>query len=256
MPNIIYFVGAGLTKSLQRSDFPVPLMNDFVSVMADYIDDDVILTALAELEKMELYKWRDPKATQLGSSLITRDTDRSDSRRREFQQVVQNRPAESIEKLLAEADRLQRNSPPREPRLPLLRFVYGINRLFCRVEWNVNFDPLTHFLTTQLSLPNSRHTFISFNYDLVLDRGIQSISSGAWDVRKDYGFRIDFYSTHRPNNAIVDKEYFDAKRFDETGTSETRILILKPNGSLNWLVPLDNPYDHAKQGFAFQKTNA
>ena len=55
MRHIVYIVGAGLTKALQTV-FRIPLMTDFVSVMADYIYQDngdldrVILTTLAELE--------------------------------------------------------------------------------------------------------------------------------------------------------------------------------------------------------------
>ena len=45
---VVYFVGAGLSKALERSPIRVPVMQDFVNVAADYVeDDDVVLTTLA-----------------------------------------------------------------------------------------------------------------------------------------------------------------------------------------------------------------
>lgn len=55
MQNIVYIVGAGLTKALE-SVAPIPLMWDFVSVMAGYIYEDngtydrTILNTLAGLQ--------------------------------------------------------------------------------------------------------------------------------------------------------------------------------------------------------------
>ena len=53
-----YIVGAGLTKSLERMQGPrVPLMNDFVSVVADYLDDDTILTTAASYLSDSVHPW-------------------------------------------------------------------------------------------------------------------------------------------------------------------------------------------------------
>lgn len=46
MPNVAYFVGAGLTKSLETNDRPVPAMWDFTSTMADYLEDAIVLTTI------------------------------------------------------------------------------------------------------------------------------------------------------------------------------------------------------------------
>jgi hypothetical protein len=46
----IYFIGAGFTKGLQQR-MPIPMMMDFVQVMAHYASrDDVVLLALIGLE--------------------------------------------------------------------------------------------------------------------------------------------------------------------------------------------------------------
>ena len=70
MRNTVYFVGAGLAKSLELPQKPIPVMYDFVSVLADYLSDDVILTFLARLEQMEPYpyEWESPQAKELSKS--------------------------------------------------------------------------------------------------------------------------------------------------------------------------------------------
>ena len=54
MDRIVYFIGAGLTKSLENGNRPVPMMWDFVSTMAHYLDDDVICTTMVDLERADL----------------------------------------------------------------------------------------------------------------------------------------------------------------------------------------------------------
>src|ERR1700682_4434227 len=98
MDSALYLVGAGLTKSLQKPGRPVPMMNDFVSVMADYIEDDVILTTLAHWEILEdsAYSYRPPGMVDL-ARLLADGTDRSLEQRATFRRALKNRPAESIE---------------------------------------------------------------------------------------------------------------------------------------------------------------
>jgi hypothetical protein len=45
----LYLVGAGPTKSLELTR-RVPLMMDFVRVPTDYVDNDVVLNTLVEME--------------------------------------------------------------------------------------------------------------------------------------------------------------------------------------------------------------
>jgi hypothetical protein len=56
MDRIVYFVGAGLTKALEIPCSPVPMMWDFVSTMADYLSDPVVLQTMVALEKGDLYE--------------------------------------------------------------------------------------------------------------------------------------------------------------------------------------------------------
>jgi len=52
---------------------------------------------------------------------------------------------------------------------------------FTIIGWNVDWCPLISFLKRQFKRPGDCHTFVSFNYDLVLERGIQRALNGRID---------------------------------------------------------------------------
>lgn len=89
------------------------------------------------------------------------------------------------------------------------------------------------FLRRQFALPDTFHTFVSFNYDLILDRGLQMVCEGEefgeFDASSCYGFQIHF---------CVRQAELSAQVLTPTG-GESRFTILKPHGSLNWLVPTE-----------------
>ncbi len=223
MDHFLYFVGAGLTKSLQTPGRPVPMMNDFVSVMADYVEDNVILTTLAQWEVLPdpPYGYRPQGIVDLARPLADA-TDRSPERRAAFRRALKNRPAESIEELLASA--LTKRPGPFPGMVPT-RFRYGINRVFRIIGWDLNLSPLLLFLQNRLALAGT-HTFVSFNYDLVLDYAISRVlrrpALGAL-----YG---------------LDKINPDPK-----------VKLIKPHGSLNFIGNLRIPYTHTKYGLAFEE---
>ncbi len=84
MKRIVYFVGARLTKSIVVPENPIPLRNGFVSVMAEHLDDDVVLTTLGELENSGLFDWASQGACRLATLLVGRDTNRSCQNRAAF----------------------------------------------------------------------------------------------------------------------------------------------------------------------------
>jgi hypothetical protein len=100
MPNVAYFVGAGLTKSLETNGRPVPAMWDFTSTMADYLDDDIVLTTMAELENAGLYQHKSEEAARLAAKVVGESADRSPATRAAFREALKRRPRESIEDLL------------------------------------------------------------------------------------------------------------------------------------------------------------
>jgi hypothetical protein len=232
MRKIVYFVGAGLTKALEKPGQRIPLMNDFIRVMAEYADsDEVILTTLAELENAGVFQSKCPEAVELARLVVGKD--RSPETKNAFKTAMMKRPPESIERLLA-------NALARDPRADgpsgtalVIRFNYAINRFFSLLNWNVNWEPLERFLFDQFRrhpLQRNVHTFVSFNYDLILDRSVQKLATDHWNPFTGYGFKIRWYTEkgrERPCYVPVEPMPCD------------RIYVLKPHGSLNWLVPQD-----------------
>jgi hypothetical protein len=239
--SVVYFVGAGLTKSLALPHRPIPTMFDFVSTAANYLYDDVILTTLAELESSDPYPYARecPAAKALARVLVEPNPDRSPATRSRFAEALRRRPSESIEDILDRTGGHNANSSSHDADL---RFKYAVRRLFALIGWDVEWAPLAHFLQRQLALPGA-HTFVSFNYDLVLDRAIQASVRPAVDLASLYGFQIDFYIVEDPPDDRGGPWYRPAQAlpWGFQGHAGERIRILKPHGSLNWLVRRARP---------------
>jgi hypothetical protein len=77
-------------------------MFDFIATSAEYINDDVIITTLAELEnsKPYPYAWISDVARALAPRLVGRDRIDDPAVRGQFARALRTRPAESIEDLL------------------------------------------------------------------------------------------------------------------------------------------------------------
>jgi hypothetical protein len=246
MRKLLYFVGAGLTKSLQLPDKPVPLMCDYISVMANYVADDVILTTLAalELEEPYPYRWEDLESKELAKKLTGPNADRNLENRGAFALALKNKPSESIEDLLERASSTA-----------AIRFIYAIDRLFYLVGWDVDFCPLDNFLRGQFKVDETHHTFVSFNYDLFLDRAVQKQTAGQWDVCAGYGFQIPWRINNDPPpmpgvGGVLPTE--NAVALNSSDSSSSRFQILKPHGSLNWLVPHKVPYVYSPNGLVLE----
>jgi hypothetical protein len=150
-----------------------------------------------------------------------------------FKRALKSRPPESIEEILdrlAAPGNLSAESAGQ-------RFVFAIASLFCAIEWDVNYEPLDVFLGKQLGIVGTSHSFISFNYDLILDRAIQRKSNGQWDVATDYGFPIsEWIEADPPQAGGRTHQWADALPLSQR-SSTGRIQLLKPHGSLNWFIP-------------------
>lgn len=240
MRNFLYFVGAGLSRALQRVGKPIPVMKDFVSVLAEYMGadpDNVILTTLAELERAGLYDWPSPEAEQLADKLVKQGKNPEPTDVARFRQALRNRPFESIEKLLEKS----RSASGRSAESARTRFNYAINRLFCMLGWDVEWLPLKQFLKRQFELADSVHRFVSFNYDLILDHAVQEAGRTDWGPATGYGFKIPYWT-------VGERPDYQARHLSTLVTRCERILIAKPNGSLNWLAPLSLPYSSGPSG--------
>ena len=273
---IVYFAGAGLTKSLEKPGVPIPLMYDFLQVMAGYAryqGEDIILTTLAELENATVFEATCPKLQKLAQSVVGRDRDTRQETRDAFSQAFRDRPSESVEDLLlrafavaaestsqSDAGAESRRSSAQEAGL---RFNYAINRVFSNwIGWEVNWCPLERFLQRQFTRfpldggDSNCHTFITFNYDLILDRAVHKAARDrfgheCWHPSKGYGFSIDYFVDEEPVPARNGAQsYPRAKSYPATPC--INVEILKPHGSLNWLVPHQDSHKFAEYGLALK----
>jgi hypothetical protein len=234
-------------------------MTDFVAVMGDYIWDDsgefdrIILTTLAELENGDVFEHTEEDWKALARRVVKSDRNTEpDLTRAEadaFRTIMQQRPAENIELLLQRAVEKARDEFG-AGFLPQ-RFNFGINEVFSRIGSNVNLPVLEQFLVRQFALPDTKHTFISFNYDLILDLCIQAQRELPWNIKTGYGFTVDRFIT--PEGALEHMKQFEkgvgAFRMLSTNKLECEIqndappvMILKPHGSLNWLLGFRENY--------------
>jgi hypothetical protein len=217
-------------------------MFDFVSVLAEHLDSTVILASLSALELADLYEWKSAEAKAIANDIsgTLRRGQCPPEVRGQFRRALKNRPWESIEDLLERSFTAQSNGEANwfAQQLPQ-KFRYAINQLFYRIGWDVNWAPLDTFLGRQLQSDHC-HTFVSFNYDLLLDRAIQKCASD-WNVQRGYGFQIE-YSVDPDSRTTASLL---------PSTSGAKISILKPHGSLNWLVPERLPVQHGPGGTAF-----
>jgi hypothetical protein len=249
MSRILYFIGAGLTKALALPTRPVPAMFDFISTSAEYIHDDVILTTLAELENSEPYPytWISDVARSLAPQLVGRNRTNNSALRSAFARALRERPGESIEDLL---DRTGSDTSNMSSQSADERFRYAIRRLFTVIGWDLNWSPLISFLKRQFEQPNNSHTFVSFNYDLVLERGIQRATDGNVDLTQIYGFPITLQVTGDPPPSMDDLEGGPISSLPvielPPRVMDLDLLVLKPHGSLNWLAPINGHYAESK----------
>jgi hypothetical protein len=267
--NIVYFIGAGLTKSLAKQGMPIPLMGDFVQVMAGYASSDpIILTFLAELENAGAFRESCQECRRFAEAVVGKNADRRPETIDAFGQAFRDRPAESIEDLLLRA--LQIAAKPDAFRVAQLsdpagaaqRLAYAVNRLFAHwIGWDVDWPPLEKFLRVQfegfpLGQGRNSHTFVSFNYELILDRAVQGLARDrlrgeCWVPSTGYGFEIGHYVEVGLLPARCGaQQYPTASPY--LSKPSVGVEILKPHGSLNWLVPYQKPPRVTDYGIALK----
>ena len=231
MTRVAYVVGAGLSKALQRPGFRVPVMQDFISVAADYMERDparVIFSSLRLMEECGCFEW--PHSAP--------DDNASSAQIAEYAKVLRRRPAENIETLLASAAGSERSLAT--------KVRYLINRLFVLLGWNVDDVPLRQFLASQFARPDSQHALINFNYDLFVDRIVHEIAP-TWSVATGYGMTVSGCIHSDPESGPPGPDVVSIA----VPTSDSNIAIVKPHGSLNWLVPLAPGLQQGKSGLLF-----
>ena len=231
MAATVYLVGAGLTKALQLAR-RVPLMMDFVRVLADYVGNDVVLNTLVKMELGEVYEIGCDECKQFASQIGKDVPTATQEQRDQFATLVRSRQPESIERLF---ERISSIAPQNIYASGLeTSFGFAINQVFAVIGWELQLDLLEGFLRKRFEDDRRTHVFISFNYDLALDRAVESAARGLWQPRDGYGFEFPFYTTSDP--ACDSPKGSAIKRSSEQlPRGSARFSILKPHGSLNWL---------------------
>jgi hypothetical protein len=241
MAQFVYFIGAGLSKALELPSSPakrIPLMGDFVSVMGDYISDPVVQASVASFVKEKVFA-SPPKLLKEFAEMKLQSKSIDCTMRRDVARLLTKLPEQNIELLLSSAPALRN------------RVAFGVNAIFRRIGWNVEFNCLDHFLRKQFAIRGAKHTFVSFNYDLLLDRSIQKIAPSfnlTWRPEDGYGFAASGnadpkgkVTLSQPRTQGDFAEYL-RKSADPLLTRSSDVKILKPHGSLNWLVPFTGNY--------------
>jgi hypothetical protein len=215
-------------------------MNDFLSVMGGYLDNPVVRATLATYTRGSLFNWPTPRElSQLADWVY--NNQRIGRKAQPLPEDVRaaaagdlkRMPQENIQKLLSSED-------VNIPEGAAGRFRYAINAIFVQIGWDVLFRSLTKFLATQFSRRWTHHTFLDFNYDLLLEHEVRNVSGQQFDLPWDplcgYGFETEEAGD---NFRVFDS---DVQREALTLRMEPDIEILKPHGSLNWVLPFTGNY--------------
>lgn len=118
-------------------------MFDFINTCANYVDDEVILTTLTQLETYcpHPYVWHSPDAERLARVLIQqrrRNGTTDYATREQFAQSLRERPGESIEVLLDRAGGSELNAYSTDADE---RFRFAIRRVFSLIGWDIEWSP-------------------------------------------------------------------------------------------------------------------
>jgi hypothetical protein len=232
MAMTLYLAGAGLSKAMQRAR-SVPMMMDFTRVLTELVSNDVVLNTLVTMELGGVYENSCAECKKLAEQMKTDEPNVSVDERHRFAELVGSRRPESIETLFGRIESMEPANIYAQG-LPAY-FRYAINQVFVGIGWDLETAVLEGFLRRRFN-DRGDHVFVSFNYDLVLDKCIESASEGVWQPRNGYGFEFPFHVTgdpvsEHPGDAVQERSSQGLPQ------SVERFRVIKPHGSLNWLVP-------------------
>jgi hypothetical protein len=210
------------------------MMMDFTRVLTEYINNDVVLNTLVVMELAGVYETPCDDCRRLADEIGNHVPSATTEQREQFAALVRSREPESIERLF---ERVETMPAPNiyASGLPTY-FRYAVNQVFSGIGWDLRLGVLDSFLRKRLESDATDHVFVSFNYDLALDKCIESATDGSWQPRDGYGFEFPFYVV---GNAASEHPGYAAAGRSCVGlpSSTKRFRLIKPHGSLNFLVP-------------------
>lgn len=248
-PVDVYIFGAGAS----HAELPkMPLMNDFFAVVAkhaSYAEDD-LWRCLTLLDYLRLFKHRQNECENLAAQIWLLRGQRKISillpkKVTEYLEAFKKRmkdPAfsENLEEVFERAV----VAPITYKQSSRHRILAAINRLFEILinEKGAAFPVFAGFVKNILQKKGRRPVFISFNYDLILDRTLFALS--GWTPEEGHGYKFDnvvFVNSVR--SALRPKEKDD-------------ILLLKPHGSLSWRYEKNLGHDSSRTYLTVDRVGA
>lgn len=250
-PVDVYIFGAGAS----RAELPqMPLMNDFFAVLAkqaNYAEND-LWRCLSLLDYLRLFKNRHLECENLAaqiwllrgqkkiSTLLRKKVD-------EYLKIFRQRMKdplflENLEEVFERAV----VAPITYKQSSRHRLLAAINRLFeILISKKGESSPVfSEFIKKVLKKKGRRPVFISFNYDLILDRALFYLSN--WDPKDGYGYKFEdivkVALTKRPS-ALKERQ-------------ESDLLLLKPHGSLSWRYETNLGHDSSRKSLTVDEKGA
>lgn len=250
-PVDIYILGAGASHAELSQ---MPLMNDFFKILAkhaSYAEND-LWRCLTLLDCLRLFKKRHPECENLAAQVWLLRLQRKKS------PLLQKKVIEYLEvfKKRMECHELSENledvferaivAPITYRQNPRHRLLAAINRLFKILisDKDASFPIFSEFIKKILAKKGRQPVFVSFNYDLILDRVLYDLS--GWKPETGYGYKFE-------NIAPVTSSQQPILRNKKGGED---ILLLKPHGSLSWRYEINLGFDSSRKYLTIDETGA
>lgn len=241
-PLDVYILGAGASKA-EIDEMPV--MGDFFKILAENVSfkQDELWRCLALLDYHRLFRNRHAESENLAAQIFElraskkKNTVRIKNKVRKYLKVFLDRVNmpdfdENLEDVFDRA----LFAPNVYGQSPKHRLQASINNLFSVLEEENRPSKSIYkeFVKKILSRKNRCAVFISFNYDIMLDRAL--FNNSSWNPLEGYGYKFE-------NTVIVQKsEKIQLKKaLDANGA-----VLLKPHGSLCWRYETNLGYDTSK----------
>jgi len=250
-PVDVYIFGAGASHAELSQ---MPLMNDFFKILAKYSSyaETDLWRCLTLLDCLRLFKNRHSECENLAaqiwllrgqrkiSSLLAKKvTEYLDAFRRRMENPIF---AENLEEVFDRAV----VAPIIYKQHPRHRLLAAINRLFELLinDGDKSFPVFSGFIKRTLAKKGRRAVFISFNYDLILDRALFNLSD--WGPKRGYGYEFE-------KVVPVDSNQSAVRQTKEEGGDT---LLLKPHGSLSWRYEINLGHDSSRKYLTVDKSGA
>ncbi len=273
---LVFIIGAGASRSISPD---IPVMRDFFEKCLPYLKDaknhPAIWLAFAILEETRCFSapnerlenaaayimtlhWHLQKIEELKISHSQPEYQKTEKDwldwikfYHEMCQRDDSRTHANLENVFTRAEKylLDENQADNFTRRhPYTRLVFAVSYLFSILQQE-HHSPEPHAELARLlsewlkADPERSATFISFNYDVWLERSLQVV--GLWHPHRGYHYEFERFS-NLPNARASNTQWdtvFDTGSGDVSQTYQFqafstnyshRVIVLKPHGSLNW----------------------